>query len=388
MPAISNKVSSINESSSIKLASTITNLRSEGKDIIGLNVGEPDFMPQSICLEATKKAIDEGKYRYSKVQGEAPLITALFDYHQSLSTTPLKKENFLVSNGSKQSLYQVFQTICNPGDEVIIFAPYWVTFPESIKLAGATPITISGDTETLIPSFEAVLEKITEKTKAIVINSPNNPSGRVFPESLLKKLIELAVEKDLFIVSDEAYIDLVYEGNSPTHLFDLVPNSFEKIITTRTFSKTHALTGFRVGYTIASSSLTKAMNNLQGHLTGNNCTFAQYGASASLEVDQKILEYQKELFKERRDKAYEIISPVLPHQKPEGAFYLFPSIADVLKPGETCLDFCNELLQKKQVAILPGVAFGLENYIRIAFTDSTDRVVEGCLRIVDFIKER
>ena len=180
MPSISNRVLSIEESSSIKLAATIINLRNEGKDIIGLNVGEPDFPPQESVLSATKKAIDNGKYRYSKVQGEAELIKGLLNYHQKLSNHDLLADNFLVSNGSKQSLYQVFQTICEPEDEVIIFAPYWVTFPEAIKLSGAKPVTISPDKTSLLPSIDQIKSSLTSKTKAIVINSPNNPSGRIF----------------------------------------------------------------------------------------------------------------------------------------------------------------------------------------------------------------
>ncbi len=388
MPSLSNRVLSIEESSSIKLAAKIINLRNEGKDIIGLNVGEPDFAPQESVLSATKKAIDNGKYRYSKVQGEAELVKSLLNYHKKLSNHDLEIDNFLVSNGSKQSLYQIFQTICEPEDEVIIFAPYWVTFPEAIKLSGAKPVTITPDKTSLLPTVDQIKNNLTSKTKAIVINSPNNPSGRIFSEDFLKELITLAKKEDIFIISDEAYIDLIYSADSPKHLFDLVEDSFDYIITARTFSKTHALTGFRIGYTIASKKLTKAMNNLQGHLTGNNCTFAQYGAVESLYTSNNILSEQKNLFKTRRDKAFEIISPVLPLEKPEGAFYLFPSIEHVLKPGESCLDFCAELLEKKQVAILPGIAFGMKNYIRIAFTDSTDRVLEGCQRIIDFIKER
>jgi aspartate aminotransferase len=388
VPSLSKRVLSIEESSSIKLATKIINLRNKGKDIIGLNVGEPDFSPQESVLSATKAAIDNGKYRYSKVQGEAKLVNNLLNYHQQLSSHDLSADNFLVSNGSKQSLYQIFQTICEPEDEVIIFSPYWVTFPEAIKLSGATPVSIAPDKVSLLPTIKQVTQHLTKKTKAIVINSPNNPSGRIFSEDLLKDLINLAKKEDLYIISDEAYIDLTYNSESPKHLFDIVEDSFDNIITARTFSKTHALTGFRIGYTIANRNLTKAMNNLQGHLTGNNCTFAQYGAVASLNVQKEVLLEQKNLFKIRRDKAFEIISPTLPLEKPEGAFYLFPSIEHVLKPGESCLDFCAELLEQKQVAILPGVAFGMKNYIRIAFTDSTERVLEGCQRIIDFIKER
>ena len=384
---LSSRAEGISESSSIKLATTILSLKKQGKNIIGLNVGEPDFLPEKAVFDATKKALDEGKVRYSKVQGEEELVNNIIESINGKGHLNVSAENILVSNGSKQSLYQVFQTICNPSDEVIIFSPYWVTFPESIKLSGATPVVIKCGKD-LIPNLEQIKKNITKKTKAIVINSPNNPSGEVYPKELFKNIISLCIENDIYLISDEAYIDLVFEGEKPNYLFHDYPEAFENIITTRTFSKTYSLTGFRTGFTVASSKIISHLNKLQGHVTGNNCTFSQYGASAALKIDEEVIHHKIDSFKERRDIAFQIINPVLPLTKPRGAFYLFPSIEEYLLPQESCLDFCDKILLEKNVAILPGSAFGHPGHIRIAFTASLEEVKIGCQRIVEFIKER
>ncbi|MAW07976.1 MAG: hypothetical protein CME61_06805 [Halobacteriovoraceae bacterium] len=262
-----------------------------------------------------------------------------------------------------------------------------MTFPESIKLSGASPIVIKCGRD-LTPNLEQIKKNITKKTKAIVINSPNNPSGEVYPKELFKNIINLCIEHDIYLISDEAYIDLVFEGEKPNYLFHDYPEAFENIITTRTFSKTYSLTGFRTGFTVASSKIISHLNKLQGHITGNNCTFSQYGASAALKIDEEVINHKIDSFKERRDIAFEIINPCLPLKKPRGSFYLFPSIEEFLLPQESCLDFCDKLLLEKNVAILPGSAFGHAGHIRIAFTASLEEVKLGCQRIVDFIKER
>ena len=384
---ISTRVTSISESASVKLAGEIANLRSQGERIIGLHIGEPDFLPAPQIGKAISKAMDEGKVRYSQVAGETSLREKIVAEESKSSPVDLSIEHIVVSNGSKQSLYNIFQTICDPGDEIIIPAPYWISFPESVKLAGAIPKFVNLD-ENLQPDIAQIKKLISPKTKGIIINNPSNPTGVIYQKELLHQIGELALKNNFFIIADEAYDGLIYERDNYSSFFHLDKKFFSHTITTKTFSKTYAMTGHRIGYTIANNEISLALTKLQGHLTGNNCTFVQYGAIEALNISSAEIQQQCDEFKRRRDFCFGEISNILPCVKPSGAFYLFPNVESILAPQETAKELCEDILQKTRVAVLPGDAFGRPGFIRIAFTVSMQDLTEAMSLLTKYFNQR
>lgn len=377
---LSARVESIAESPSLKMSALLSELRSQGEDIISLNVGEPDFSTDPQIIRATQKALEEGHTRYDLVPGQMALRQALAQKLEEDNNLIVGAENILISSGSKQTLYTIFQTLLDPGDEVIVPKPYWVTFPESIRLAGGIPVLVDSlDTHHL--DLEKIKKAISAKTKAILINSPNNPSGAVYHKDELLKLSEILKEHNLYLVSDEAYESLVYDQEhlSPASLSQ---DLFNRTLTVQSFSKSYVMTGFRLGYVAAPKELILGMSKLQGHLTGNCPTFSQQGALRALEISEDIRSNMVQIFKARRDLAFELFSQIFHCQKPQGAFYLFMNISSHLgERFKTCEEFNLFLLKKAKVALLHGGAFGLPNYLRLSYTCSEEEIKEAFSRI-------
>lgn len=375
----SDRVQAISESGSISLAGKIAELRKAGHPIISLSIGEPDFLPHKDILEATASAINRGEVRYSAVQGVPELRELIAQRARDVQNIPAVAKNVLVSNGSKQILYNIFQALLNPGDEVIVPIPYWVTFPEAIKLAGGVPVfTPCG----LRPLAQEIASQITSKTKAIILNSPNNPSGMMIEESELRKLAEIVLSRNLMLISDEAY-EAFYYNTPPLAPASLSQEMFDQTFTVQSFSKTFGMTGFRIGHVIAHEKWIQTISKLQGHLTGNNCTFAQYGAVQALSLDHSITEEYRQDFLIRRNQAFERCRKIFDCERPDGAFYLFPSIRPFLQSNRFKSDqeLALHLLDKANVAILPGSFFGEPNHLRISFAASLQDIHEAFDRI-------
>ncbi len=383
MKRLADRINSIEESKSVGLSALISELKNKGEKIIGLNVGEPDFATPPQIIEATKKALDENKTRYSLVQGIRELRMAIVEKLKKENHLDITEKNVIIGNGSKQILYNIFQTMINPGDEVIIPAPYWVTFPESVKLAGGVPIIV--DTTDHQLDLAKIKDAITDKTKMIIINTPNNPTGAVYPEKDLRLLAELCVKEDIYIVSDEAYERLVFD-NKHISIATFGPEVFKRTLTVQTFSKSHCMTGFRLGYLIADEIVINAVNKLQSHLTGNNCTFAQYGAIEALHMDPSIIDDMIEIMKKRRDLAFDLAKDIFKVIKPSGAMYLFPNVEEFMgKQFKNDIEMANYILEKAKVAVLPGSAFGQPNHLRICFAAHEDEIKEGLKRIKEVL---
>jgi aspartate aminotransferase len=371
---LAERIKNIEESKSVGLASIVARLRSEGRQIIALNVGEPDFPTPKAIIQATQKALAENKTRYSLVEGIKELRTQIAEKVIRDNSIDAKYENIILANGSKHILYNIFQTIINPGDEVIVPAPYWVTFPESIKLAGGVPVIVpSNNLQLDLSGIEAA---ITNKTKAIIINTPNNPSGEVFPKEDLEQILELAKKNNFYIIADEAY-ELLTFGNVPhISIASLSEDAFNRTLTVQSFSKSFCMTGFRIGYLVANKKIIAGMNKLQSHLSGNNCTFAQYGALAALSISQQELNIMIKDLESRRDLAYSLCKGIFPKtNKPDGAFYLYPNVTAMLgnkfKTDENLAMF---ILMEAGVAILPGSFFGTPGYLRFSFAASSENI--------------
>lgn len=371
---IAQRIEDISESGSIALARRIAELKKAGVPIVSLAIGEPDFIPHQKILEATRDALFQGATRYSSVEGIPELREQIAERFQAKTGLSVQAQHILLSNGSKQVLYNIFQTLCNPEDEVLVPTPYWVTFPEAIKLSGARPVIVP--TENLRVTLEQLQKAQTSRTKAVILNSPNNPSGLIIPPDEFKRIAAWIRTENLVLISDEAYEAFTYD-QAPSSLLTHCPELFEQTLTVQSFSKTFGMTGFRQGYVIASSNWIQAISKLQSHLTGNNCTFAQYGALAALRLGDVLVEEYRQEFKKRRDYAYERARKIFPDcPKPEGAFYLYPQISRWIQSNrfKNDTDMANKILEEAQVALLPGSFFGTPGYLRLSFAASLEDI--------------
>lgn len=374
---LSDKVESIAGSQTVAFTALIQQLRQEGRQIIDLAVGEPEFDTPTPVIDATKKALEAQKTRYSPVNGLSELRTRLAMQFSGYDT-----DNILITNGSKQALYMIFQIICDPADEVIIPMPFWVSFIEQVKLAGGKPVPVATKDHQL--NCEAIEAALTPRTKAILINSPNNPSGAVYPMADLQKIAQLADDHNLFVVADEAYNAFVYDGSVHTSMFDMEAVR-DRLIVTRSFSKSYSMTGFRIGYIAACGQMIAALSKIQSHLSGNVCTFAQYGALAALSLDAHLLSARQSELQQKRDFAFQHVSKLFACIKPRGAFYLFPDVSSALKDNQTSEILAARLLKQAGVAVVPGEAFGMANHLRISFAVSEENLKNGLERIAEVL---
>lgn len=370
---LSDRIQGVEGSKTARFIPLVEALKRQGRPVISLAIGEPVVDTPAAVVDATKRALDQQETRYSDMAGLMSLRSALADRFAGCGP-----ENIVVFNGSKQALYTIFQTICDPGDQVVVPVPCWVSFVEQIKLAGGEPVMVDTNDHQL--NIDAISAAVTEKTKAILINSPNNPTGAVYPRGDLERIAGLAREHDLFVVADEAYDFFVYDNLAQTSFFDLEA-VHDRLIVTRSFSKHYAMTGFRVGYAVAPSAVAAAMVRLQSHLTGNVCTFAQFGAMAALGMDDGLLIRRRADLQRKRDLAFDQVAGLFPCIRPQGAFYLFPDISGHLKKGETSGGFAARILEKAAVAVVPGEDFGMDGHVRICFAAPDDQLMDAFKRI-------
>ncbi|MCP4575199.1 MAG: pyridoxal phosphate-dependent aminotransferase [Deltaproteobacteria bacterium] len=379
MKQLSDRIQRVSKSRTVHLSSVIDTLRRQGHPIINLGIGEPDEDPFPDILAKTTEALKRGETRYGPVSGIPELREAIagrFDEYNA--------KNILITNGSKQALYMAIQVLCDPGDEVIIPLPCWVSFHEQIKLAGAIPVMV--DTKAHQLDCEAIRKAINSRTKMIIINSPNNPTGAVYPENALRKIAELAIAHDLYLIADEAYEAFIYDGWTHHSLFDF-PHVRDRLIVARSFSKTYCMTGFRIGYAAAPMNIIAAMARLQSHLTGNVCTFVQHGALAATKLNPSDFDPWRNKLQQKRDMALEILKE-WPCHTPRGAFYIFPDITRCLKKGESAESLATEVLQRVNVAVAPGEAFGGYGHIRICYAIEENQLIQGLERLAQVIHNR
>jgi aspartate aminotransferase len=372
---LSDRINRVEESQTVQFTRLLQQLRREGREVIDLAVGEPQLDTPAPVIESTKRALDEGMTRYSTVSGLDELKSGLarqFDGYDA--------HNIIISNGSKQCLFSIFQVICNRSDEVIIPRPYWVSFPQQVIIAGGKPVFV--DTRNHQLDCEAIEQAISIRTRAILINSPNNPTGAVYSGKELEKIAQLARERDLYVIADEAYGWFVYDDMQAKSLFDFEMIR-DRLILIRSFSKAYCMTGFRIGYMAAPVKIIRAVNRLQSHLTGNVCTFAQYGALATLDRDGSIFAGWRDELEKKRDYAFSRAEKLFDCIRPRGAFYLFPDVGQHLKDSMTAVDLAARLLENFGVAVVPGEAFGMPGNIRISYAVSEDNLASGFRRIAE-----
>ena len=331
------RVNRVSPSITLAISAKAKAMKAQGIDVCSFSAGEPDFpTPKHIC-EAAKTALDEGKTRYGAAVGELKLREAIANKLKKDNHLNYQAENIIVTNGGKFSLFNLMQALIESGDEVIIPAPYWLSYPEMVKLAGGTPIIVDTTAENDYKITPQQLEQaITPKTKLLVFNSPSNPTGTVYAPEEVRALAKVIVEQDILVVSDEIYEKILYDDAQHLSIGSIDAEIFARTITSNGFAKSHSMTGWRVGYAAAPLKILQAMAKIQGHSTSNVCTFAQYGAIAALESSQECVQEMLSAFTQRRAYMYQAINdiPQLSCPKPDGAFYLF---VDVSKTGKKLL---------------------------------------------------
>ncbi|WP_234696219.1 pyridoxal phosphate-dependent aminotransferase [Candidatus Kryptobacter tengchongensis] len=387
MPRLSEKILNLPESETLRISAIAKNMKAQGIDVVSLSAGEPDFPTPEHIKEAAIQAIKENFTKYTQNQGIPELINAIIEKFRRDNNIDYKPSEILVSNGAKHSIFNALQAICNPGDEVIIPAPYWVSYPAMVAVVDAKPVILKTDLRTNFKiTPEQLREVITKKTKALIFNSPSNPTGAVYTEDEIKKIAEVVYEKNIFVISDEIYEKILYEGKhfsmaSIKELKDLV-------ITVNGVSKAYAMTGWRIGYLGANEEIVKLANKVQGQMTSNASSISQKAALAALTGTQEPVKRMVNEFKIRRDFICSELKqiPGIEILVPSGAFYVFPKVSAyygknyngmVIKNSN---DFCEFLLKEEKLAIIPGDAFGMDECVRISFAASMEDLMKGIER--------
>ncbi|GCL49809.1 aspartate aminotransferase [Microcystis aeruginosa NIES-3804] len=382
---LASRVNQVTPSLTLAIDSLAKEMKKNGEDVCSFSAGEPDFDTPTHIKAAAKKALDEGKTRYGPAAGEPGLRKAIAEKLLRDNQLAYNADNVIVTNGGKQSLYNLIMALIEAGDEVIIPAPYWLSYPEMVTLAGGTSVIVNTSLENQYKITPEQLEAaITPKTKLFVLNSPSNPTGIVYTPEEIAALAEIVVEKDILVVSDEIYEKILYDGAIHRSIASFGPEIFQRSIISNGFAKAFSMTGWRVGYVAGPVEIVKAMTKIQGHSTSNVCTFAQYGAIAALESPQDCIEEMVKAFSERRQYILERVRaiPELNCPTPNGAFYVF---IDISQTGLKSRDFCQKLLKTQKVAAIPGIAFGADDCIRLSYATDLKTIEKGFDRIDKFI---
>lgn len=391
---LSRKASAVKPSSTLAITAKAKAMKAEGIDVIGFGAGEPDFNTPSNINEAAIRAIHEGFTKYTPAAGTQELKKAVSEKFRAFNGLTYEPNQVVISNGGKHSLTNIFQAIINPGDEVIIPAPYWLTYPEIVKLCEGIPVYVYGAKDN---GYKVTAKQIRQaagkKTKALVLNTPSNPTGMIYSEEELRQIAEVAVEKDFYVVADEMYEYLIYGDKKHVSIASLGNEIYKRTITCSGVSKSYAMTGWRIGYTGSSAEIAKLMGSVQSHQTSNPNSIAQKAALEALTGNQKAVEDMKVEFNKRRDYMFQRISkmPLLELLEPEGAFYVFIDFANVLEKSYkgqkigTAARAAEILIGDYKTAVVPCADFGFDNFIRLSYAVSLETIEKGLDRLEKFV---
>jgi aspartate aminotransferase len=383
---ISTRAAQLTPSLTLSIDSKAKAMKSEGIDICGFGAGEPDFDTPDHIKAAAIAALEAGFTKYTPSSGLPELRQAIADKLAADNGLEYRPSQVIVSNGAKHSCYNAILATCERDDEVIIPSPYWVSYPDMVRLAGAEPIIVqTSERNGWKMTAEEFENAMTPRTKMLIMNSPGNPSGAVYTRDELEAIVAVAAEEDIFILSDEIYEKLVYDGFEHVSIASLSKQAYDLTITVCGFSKSYAMTGWRLGYMGAPDEIAKAVDSIQSHSTSNPCSFAQKGAIAALRGDQQPLRDMHDEFDMRRNYMYDRVSkiPNITAVKPQGAFYVLVNISQL---GLTSQNFSDRLLSKANVAVIPGAAFGDDRTVRLSYATSIDVIKKGLDRFQDFCR--
>lgn len=386
---LSKRIKEIKPSAAVDLDRVLTQMKADGENIISLNAGQPDFDTPNNIVEACTKALSLGKTKYTSINGILELRKAICDKLKKENNICYEPENIVVTTGAKQALYNTMQVLLNKGDEVIIPTPCWVSYMEMVKLAQAVPIGVK-TTSNYHLDLQAISKAISPKTKAIIINTPNNPTGAVYTEKELRSLAKIAVKNNITIISDEVYEKLIYDENKHFSIASINDEVKQHCVTINGFSKAYSMTGWRIGYVACPKEVALAICSLQGHTTSNSTTFVQWAAIEALNGPQASVKKMRKEFNKRREFVFEALIKIdgIKCKKPQGAFYIFPDISSYFGKKDSeenvisnSVDLCSYLLKDAKVAVLPGSAFEDENCIRIAYSNSLRNITSALKKV-------
>lgn len=392
----SRKAKNINPSITLAITAKAKALKAEGVDVVSFGAGEPDFNTPKNIIDAAFKAMEEGKTKYTPTSGVIELREAICKKLENDNGLKYNANQIIVSTGAKQCLADIFMAILNPGDEVIVPTPYWVSYPELIKLADGIPVFVEADEDANYKYTLESLEKVvSDKTKALVLNTPNNPTGTIYNKEELEVIAEFAKKHDIIIISDEMYEKLIYDGEKHISIASLSQDAYERTIVINGVSKAYSMTGWRIGYAAAKEEIIKLMTSIQSHVTSNPNSVAQYASIEALNGPTDELEKMIVEFDNRRKFMINRIGEIegLDIIYPKGAFYLMINVSNYYGKeinGKTIngsLDFSAKLLDEEKVAVIPGAAFGLDKYIRLSYATAQKEIEEGLDRIEKFVKK-
>ena len=391
---LSRKAAQVKPSSTLAITAKAKELKAEGIDVVGFGAGEPDFNTPENINEAAIAAIKSGFTKYTPASGTAELKKAVSRKFEEFNGLHYGTDQIVISNGGKHSLTNVFQAIMNPGDEVIIPAPYWLTYPEIVKLCDGVPVYVYGTKDSGYKvTAKQIEDAITDKTKAVILNTPNNPTGMVYSEGELRAIADVAVKNDIYVVADEMYENLIYGDKKHVSIASLGEEIYKRTITCSGLSKSYSMTGWRIGYTGSSAEIAKLMGSIQSHQTSNPNSIAQKAALEALQGPQDAVAAMREEFDQRRKYMYERVSqmPLVDALEPEGAFYTFVDFTDVLEKSYkgvrigTASRVAEILIEDYKVAVVPCQDFGFDNFIRLSYAISMENIKKGLDRIEECV---
>ncbi|AQQ53604.1 pyridoxal phosphate-dependent aminotransferase [Planococcus lenghuensis] len=393
MGKLAQRVKALTPSSTLAITAKAKELKAQGADVIGLGAGEPDFNTPDNILQAAERSMEAGHTKYTPSGGLPALKKAVINKLAQDQKLTYEASEIMVGIGAKHVLYTLFQVLLNEGDEVIIPIPYWVSYPEQVKLAGGKPvyITATADSDYKISAAQ-LANAVTDRTKAVILNSPSNPSGMVYTKEELKELAEVCRERDIWIVSDEIYEKLLYGAVEHVSVAELSEDAKRRTIIVNGVSKSHSMTGWRIGYAAGDREVIKAMTDLASHSTSNPVTTSQYAAIEAYEGPQDAVETMRTAFEERLEAIYPKVAAIPGFRllKPQGAFYLLPDVSEAAqKTGYESVDeYAEALLTEANVAVIPGSGFGSPDTIRLSYATSMDQLTEAVNRIHQFTEEK
>lgn len=383
---MSKRILEIQPSATLSISAKAKTMKAEGKPMISFSLGEPDFNSPECASKAAIEAIERGESHYTLNSGILELRKEVCNYYKRRFGLEYAPDEVLIAPGAKPLLYQALQMFVDPGDEVLLFSPAWVSYVEQIHLAGGKEVIVDTLKTDLIPTKEAVEAVLSNKTVGMIINSPSNPSGAIYNEETLKMIADIAREKDLWIIFDEIYERLVYAPAKHVNILNVAPDLRDKVILINGASKAYAMTGWRIGYALGPKPLIAKMNTLQTHLTSNASSIAQWAAWGAVKDADPDVEKMREAFEERRGVILDLVRdmPYVKVRDPEGAFYIFIDVRESPIPDD--MKFCEKLLEEKFVAAVPGAAFYAPGFVRFSYACSMDNIREGMQRLKEFLK--
>ena len=383
---ISERAAQLTPSLTLSIDSKAKAMKAEGLDVCGFGAGEPDFDTPEHIKRAAIEALEAGFTKYTPNAGIPELRQAIADKFAADNGLNYRAGQVVVSNGAKHACYNAILATCQPGDEVVIPAPYWVSYPDMVRLVGAEPVIVpTSERNAWKMRPEDFENAMTPRTKMLIMNSPGNPTGSVYTREELEAIVSVAAEEDIYVLSDEIYEKLVYDDAQHVSVASLSKEAYDLTITVNGFSKSYAMTGWRLGYLAAPDAVVRAVDSIQSHTSSNPSSFSQYGALAALKGDQQPLADMREEFDMRRNYMFDRLSKIsnVTAVKPQGAFYILVNISQL---GLTSQNFADRLLSKANVAVVPGAAFGDDRTVRFSYATSLDVIKKGLDRFQDFCR--